>query len=146
MQKLAYTVTSCEALTAPESEISQDPHESAFLAAFPRVLREQLHFSGFSVHFVSCRKRILLGDNNWPKLGILPVELHPLFHIRFGIRANSVCGALWFAHAAVDALVGVNHQHVFTLVEAIYGAYFDTVGVLAGDAAVVDDISHGEVS
>jgi hypothetical protein len=36
----------------------------------------------------------------------------------------------------------MDHQHVFTLVEAIYGADFDAVRVFAGDAVIVDDIGH----
>jgi hypothetical protein len=44
--------------------------------------------------------------------------------------------------AVIDALVGVDYQHVFALVEAIHGADFDAVHVFAFDAIVVDDIGH----
>jgi hypothetical protein len=36
----------------------------------------------------------------------------------------------------------MDHQHVFTLIETIYGADFDAVCVLAGNAVVVDDVGH----
>src|SRR5215471_17781419 len=62
-------------------------------------------------------------------------------------RPGSVSGliasrALGLAHPAVDALVGVDDEHVLALVEAVDRAYLDAIGVLALDAAVVDDIGH----
>ncbi len=76
-------------------------------------------------------------------IGILAVELHPLFHVRLGIGADRVGGAFGFAHAAVDALVRVDDQHVLALVEAVDRAYLDAVGVFAGDAVVGHHIGHG---
>jgi len=43
---------------------------------------------------------------------------------------------------AVDALVGVDHQHVLALVEAVDGADLDAVHVLALDAVFGDDVGH----
>ena len=40
------------------------------------------------------------------------------------------------------ALVGVDDQHVFTLVETVHGADFDAVGIFAFDAGFSDDVSH----
>ena len=71
------------------------------------------------------------------------VQHNPAFHTCFGVRADRVRRAFRLANTAVNALIGMNHQHVFPLVEAIHGADFDTVGVFAGDATVVDDIGHG---
>jgi hypothetical protein len=50
--------------------------------------------------------------------------------------------ALGLAERAVDALLGIDHEHVWTFVEAIDGADFDAVGVLALDAALCDDEGH----
>jgi hypothetical protein len=36
----------------------------------------------------------------------------------------------------------MNDQHVFTLIEAVYRADFDAVGVFARDAGIIDDICH----
>jgi hypothetical protein len=38
----------------------------------------------------------------------------------------------------------MDDKHVFTLVETIHRADFDTVGVFAGDTGVVNDICHKE--
>jgi len=46
------------------------------------------------------------------------------------------------AHTAVDALVGVNDEHVLALVEAVYRTNLDAVSVLAANAGLVDDASH----
>jgi hypothetical protein len=50
--------------------------------------------------------------------------------------------ALGDAHRAVDALVGLDDQHVRPLAEAIDRADVDAVGVLALDAGFNDDVSH----
>ena len=54
--------------------------------------------------------------------------------------------AFRFTQGAVDTLVGMDDEHVRAFVETIHGANFNTVSVFAGDAAVVDDISHKWVS
>src|SRR6185503_8176588 len=46
------------------------------------------------------------------------------------------------AHPAIDAFVGVDHQHVFAFVEAIDRTHFHAVRVLAFDTAFRDDVSH----
>ncbi|MPL71118.1 hypothetical protein SDC9_16889 [bioreactor metagenome] len=90
------------------------------------------------------RKRLFLLSDDRPDLGIFAVQLDPALHPRLGVRADRVGGAFGFAHAAIDAFVGVDHQRVLALVEAVHRADLDTVGVLAGDAIVGDDIGHGE--
>jgi hypothetical protein len=85
---------------------------------------------------------VFFGDNDRPHIGIFSVKLDPFFHVRLCIRADRVSGALWFAHTTVDAFIRVDHQHVFTLVKTVHGADFNTVGVFAGNAVVVDDIGH----
>mgnify|MGYP006879699086 CR=1 FL=1 len=112
------------------------------LAAFAWGLREQFHLALFAVHFFRVRKLVFLGDDDRPQLGILAVELNPFFHVRLGIRADRIRRTLGFAHTAVDAFIWVNNQHVFALVEKIYGANFYTISVFAGDTGGVDDICH----
>src|SRR6056297_675627 len=112
--------------------------------AFAGRCREELHLSRLAVHLLGSRQRVFLGDDDRPVLGVLPVELHPFLHFGLGIRPNGVGGAFRLANAAVDAFVGVDHQHVLALVETVHRADFHTVGVLAGDAIVGDDIGHGK--
>jgi hypothetical protein len=46
------------------------------------------------------------------------------------------------ANAAIDAFVGVNDEHVLADIEAVDGAHFDAIHVLAFDAVVRDDVGH----
>ena len=47
-----------------------------------------------------------------------------------------------YAHPAVDALVGVDDEHVLAFVEAVDGAHRDAIGGLALDAPFIDDVGH----
>src|SRR5437868_1092800 len=64
---------------------------------------------------------LLLGDVR-PALGVLGVDLEPLLEPGLGVRLDGVGRAFRLAHAAVDAFVRMDHQHVLALVEAIDGA------------------------
>ena len=88
-----------------------------------------------------CRGFLFLGDIR-PGLGIFGIHLEPLFEARLGVGLDGVGGTLGFAYAAIDALVRMDDQHVFTLVEAVHGADFDAVGIFAFDAGFSDDVSH----
>jgi hypothetical protein len=57
-------------------------------------------------------------------LGLDLVELDEALPVggHVGVDEDGVHGALGFAEAAVDALVGVNKHLVFTLINAIHGA------------------------
>ena len=62
-----------------------------------------------------------------------------------GLRKSGldyVGGAFGLANAAVDALVGMDDQHVLALVEAVDGADFNAIGIFAFDAGFSDDVSH----
>jgi len=61
---------------------------------------------------------------------------------RLGVGLDGVHGAFRLADAAIDALVGVNNQHILALVEAVYRADLDAIHVLALDANFGDDVSH----
>ena len=77
-------------------------------------------------------------------LGVLAIEVNPLLHVRLGVRADRVGGALRLADAAVDALVGVDDE-LLALVDAVHRADLDAIGVFAGDAAVDHDVGHGQI-
>src|SRR5690606_12938115 len=61
---------------------------------------------------------------------------------RLGVGKDRLGRAFRLAHAAVDALVGVDDEHVLALVEAIDRTDLDAVHVLALDAVVRDHIGH----
>ena len=64
------------------------------------------------------------------------------FGLEFFVAFDRFDGAFGLAHAAIDAFIGVDDQHVFALVEAVDGADFDAIGVAAFDAFSGDDEGH----
>src|SRR6185436_30753 len=87
------------------------------------------------------RRRPLAGDVR-PFHREIGIELEPLLRLGGGVRQDGLGRALWLAHAAVDALVRMDHEHVVALVEAVDGAHLDAVHVLTLDAVFGDDVSH----
>src|SRR5207248_11122991 len=77
-----------------------------------------------------------------PDLRDFRVDAQPFLGTGLGIGLDRIHRAFGFADAAIDALVGVDHQHVLALVEAIHGADFHAIHVFAFDAIVVDDVGH----
>ena len=72
----------------------------------------------------------------------MPVDLQPVVEARLGVGLDGVHRAFRLANPAIDAFVGVNHQHIGALVEAVHGADLDAVGIFAFDADFGDDVSH----
>ena len=101
-----------------------------------------LEFAWLAVKFLGVRRSIPLNRDIWPRRRKLKIKLKPFLQPWLGIRLDCLGRAFWLADPAIDALIGVDDQHVFTLVEAIHGADFDAVHVFAFDAIVVDDIGH----
>jgi hypothetical protein len=60
-----------------------------------------------------------------------------------GIRLDRLGRAFGLADAAIDALVGMDDEHVLAFIEAVHRTDLDAVHVLALDAALIDDIGHG---
>src|SRR5262245_46396275 len=87
------------------------------------------------------RRRAFAGDVR-PLNGEVGVELQPLLGLAVRIGQDRLRRALRLAHAAVDALVGMDDEHVVALVEAVDGADLDAVHVLALDAVFGDDVGH----
>ena len=59
-----------------------------------------------------------------------------------GVGLDGVGGAFRLAHAAIDAFVRMDDQHVLALVEAVYRADLNAIGIFAFDAGFSDDVSH----
>jgi hypothetical protein len=61
-------------------------------------------------------------------------------HVFFGI--NSVDGAFWNAHGAVNTLIGVDGQKVGAFAETVHGTDVHAIGVLALDTGFGDGMGH----
>ena len=57
---------------------------------------------------------------------------------RLHIGRRTLQRAFGFADATVDAFIGVDHQHILALVEAIHRADLDAVHVFAPNAGLRD--------
>src|SRR5260221_1673766 len=101
-----------------------------------------LEFVGFTFVLIRIRGRGALARDVRPLDGELGVHLEPFFRLAVGVGEDGIGRALGLADAAVDALVGVDHQHLVALVEAIDCADLDAVHVLALDAVFGNDVSH----
>src|SRR5262249_13751185 len=75
-------------------------------------------------------------------LGVFGVEGEPFLEARLGIGLDRVNRAFRLAHAAVDALVRVDDEHVLAFIEAVDRTYLHAVHVLAANAIVIDDVGH----
>src|SRR3546814_8968567 len=61
------------------------------------------------------RRLALAGDVRPVVVGIVPVQLQPGFGLGIGVGHDGLGRAFRLADAAVDALVGMDHQHVLAL-------------------------------
>src|SRR5687768_2713885 len=114
------------------------------LLALPGLRRKVLlELAGDFLPRVGIRRRGALARDVRPLDREIGVQLEPLLGLRVGVGQDRLRRALGLAHAAVDALVGMDHEHVLALVEAIHRAHLDAVHVLALDAVFGDDVSHG---
>src|SRR5471032_500560 len=111
--------------------------------ALRRLLAEiLLKFVFFVFEIFGIRRGLTLAGNVRPLGRKGTIQLQPLLHALLRIGHDRAGRAFGLTDAAVDALVWIDDQHVFALVEAIHGADFDTVHVLALDASLGHDIGH----
>ena len=94
------------------------------------------------IEFLRVRRRVLLLGDVRPGLGILGIERQPLLETRLGVGLDGIGGTFRLAHTAVDTFVRMDDQHVLALVEAVYRADLNAIGILAFDAGFSDDVSH----
>jgi hypothetical protein len=99
-------------------------------------------FFGLSVPIFRVLRRFAFDGYVGPHFGVGRVELKPLFQARFGVGPNGIGRTFGLANSAVDALVGVDDEHIFALVKAIHGADLDAIHILAADASFGDDVGH----
>src|SRR4029078_770586 len=94
---------------------------------------------------VGVRGRRLALDKRLPGLGKLGVQGNEVALVGGDVvlGEDGFHRALGHAEGAVDALVGVDDQHVRALSEAIHRADIDTIGVLALHAGLGDHVRTG---
>jgi hypothetical protein len=92
--------------------------------------------------FIGVRGIGLFARNIWPGYGIFSVKFQPEFSWRLAIWNDCLDWAFRFTYSAIDAFIGVNNQHVLTLVETVDGADLHTIHIFAADARFCDNISH----
>src|SRR5712671_7221763 len=73
---------------------------------------------------------------------MLGVELEPFLKPGLGVGLDGLRRAFGLAHAAVDAFVRMNDEHIGAFIEAVDGTNLDAVHVLALDAVLDDYIGH----
>ena len=93
-------------------------------------------------HSFTVSRGSLFDRNIRPSFRVVSVELEPLLSARFGIRLDRLDRTFRLAHAAIDAFVRMDDEHVLTLVEAIDGADLHAVHQFALDATLVDDVGQ----
>ena len=109
--------------------------------AFTRLGRKVLvEFPGLVPVGPGVLWHVLLDRDVRPLLRVFAIELDPLLKARLGVSLDSVDRALGHAHPAVDALIGVDDEHVLALVEAVDGTHRNAIGGLALDAPLIDDV------
>jgi hypothetical protein len=97
-----------------------------------------------AVEFLRVGGRLALDRDIGPHQRVVGVQLEPFLEVRFAIGQDGLRGAFRFTYAAVDALVGMDHQHIVPLVETIDRAHFDAIHVFAFYAIVGDHIGHDD--
>jgi hypothetical protein len=90
------------------------------------------------------RRGILLLADDRPLLGELGIQLAEFFlaggNLLLGV--NGLDRAFRLAQSAIDALIGIDHEKIGTLVETVDRANLDAVHVFALDAAFGDYERH----
>src|SRR5580704_13642300 len=123
--------------------VVNDTDSALFSVAGTRIRRKlPFEFVGHPLPLLGVGGGLLFGGDIRPGFGVFGVDSQPLLDAGLGIGLDRVDRAFRLADPAIDALVGVDDQHIFALVEAIHGADFNAVHVFAFDAIVVDDIGH----
>src|SRR5688572_15902392 len=131
-------------------DVGKRARPRAVTARLQRVARggrstlEVLHLAGRILPRVGVRRRRLALDDRTPQLRELGIDRLELLLVRRHVvlGEDRLDRALGDAQRAVDALVGIDHQEIGALAEAVDGADVDAVGVLAPDARLGDDVSH----
>lgn len=113
------------------------------LVAFARCFGEILvELTLFTVMLFGTFRGLALLGNVRPDVGELGIQFKPFLETGLGIRLDGFCRALRLTHAAVNAFIGMDDEHVVAFIKAVHRTHFNAVHVLALDAVLNDDIGH----
>jgi hypothetical protein len=101
-----------------------------------------LGFARNGIPLLGVGRRFLFDGNIGPNFRKFSVQAQPFLKAGLGVGLDRVDRALGLAHAAIDAFVRVDDEHILAFVEAVDRTYLDTVHILTFDTALVDDVSH----
>src|SRR6266446_5637414 len=101
--------------------------ERARLGAAGLGAEEFLVFALNPSPFVGVLGRRLLAGNVRPGRRVFAIELKPLLSHRLAVGNDRFDRALGLAYPAIDALVGMDDEHVLALVKAIDRAHLDAI-------------------
>jgi hypothetical protein len=112
------------------------------LVAFAWVWREFGQFAGFAVVFLGIGWGVAFDGDIGPLWRVFGVELEPAFKAWFRVGLDGFGRAFRLTNATVNAFVGMDDKHVFTLVKTVDRANFYAIHIFALDAVLGDDIGH----
>jgi hypothetical protein len=104
--------------------------------------------AGLVFPIICVRQRgFALGDARPADAGEFYIQSHHVLlvgrYVFFGV--NGVDRALWDAHSAINALIGVDGEEIRAFAETVYRANIHAVGVFATDTGFGNNVGHGEI-
>jgi hypothetical protein len=91
-------------------------------------------------------QRLLLFGDDFALRRHLRIQFNEAFPLSRNIvlMENGLDRALGDASLAIDALIGMDVEHLFPFVEALYGANNNAIGIAAAYARLGNNVSHDE--
>jgi hypothetical protein len=109
------------------------------LVSSPRLRQKiALKLVRLALEFLGVGGRLALDRDIRPS--IIRVQLEPFLQVWFAVGQDGLGRTFGLGCAAVNALVGMNDQHVLALVETVDRAHFYAIHVFALDAIVSDHV------
>src|SRR5262249_60846307 len=93
------------------------------LIALAGLGREFRLLAGLSFPLLGVFRRLALDRDVGPHLGVFGVQREPLLQAGLGIGLDGVDRTFRLAHPPINALVGVNDEHVLAFVADVESAY-----------------------
>ena len=99
-------------------------------------------FIGRAVKLLGIGRGLPFDRDIRPDIRIVCIELKPFLQTGLRVGYDGFSRALRHAHAAIDAFIRMDDEHIIAFVEAIHRTHFDAIHVFAFDAIIGDDKSH----
>jgi hypothetical protein len=106
------------------------------------IWREVLEFVRLALPLLRVSGGSLFDRNIRPSFRVVSVELEPLLGPGLCVGLDRFDRTFRLAHAAIDALVRMDDEHVLTFVETIDGTDLHAVHQFALNATLVDDVGQ----